>query len=43
MLSFLKQLFCLHAHEYEQDDKGNPIKVCRKCSQTKITYSSNPL
>lgn len=43
MLSFLKEWFCLHAYEYEQDDKGNVIKVCRKCGQTKLGYSSNPL
>jgi hypothetical protein len=43
MLSFLKELFCLHAYEYEQDDKGNVIKVCRKCGQTKIRYLSSPL
>ncbi len=43
MLTFLKQLFCVHAYEYEQDNKGNVVKVCRKCGQTHIRYSSHPL
>lgn len=34
MFSCLKELFCLHVYEYEQDEKGNVIKVCRKCGKT---------
>jgi hypothetical protein len=32
-MQFLRELCCWHAYEYEQDDKGKMIKVCRKCGK----------
>jgi len=33
MFSFLKELFCFHVYEYEQDPQGHVTKICRKCGK----------